>query len=103
MINYVLTIGFIAVNFSKPITSVVNRDDDVTVTTERLNRSRKHSCVTLMTPLQVIRLRFGFYLILKFIYLALQRPKVRYYWKPCSIPCEMSCSYLTSTAAPDKQ
>lgn len=58
MINYVRTIGFNVTDVSKPITSVVNRDDDVIVTTERLNRSRKHSCVTLMTPLKLILLRF---------------------------------------------
>ena len=58
MINYVRTIGFNVVNVSKPITSVETRDDDVIVTTERLNRSRKHSCITLMTPLEVILSRF---------------------------------------------
>ena len=34
MINYVRTLGFNVVNVSKPITSVVNWDDDVIVTTK---------------------------------------------------------------------
>ena len=58
MISYVQTINVNAADVSKPITPVVNRDDDVTVTSERLNYSRKHSCITPLTPLQIIPLRF---------------------------------------------
>ena len=60
-------IRFNAINVSKLITPVVNRDHDLTATREWLNHSRKHSCITCMTSLHIIRLRFWLSFMLKLI------------------------------------